>query len=121
MMVKQSSDSPYVYLSAEDCVFEIKGNSFSVRVEELYGKVMKWIKNEVPHINCEMNWVFNFNVISTGTLKRILEIVAQLEQFYDSGKKIRISWICEDCDSDNYEIAKDFLEFTKMPFEIIEK
>ena len=39
MIIKETTDSPFVHVSREDNVFEIKGNSFYVNVGELYDKV----------------------------------------------------------------------------------
>ena len=120
MKIKETTDAPYIYLSVTECKFEVIGNSYYIGMEELYDKILKWIDDEIPNLNCEMNCVFHLSVISTSSLPKIFDILTQLDSFYEKGKKIKVTWICDKDDSDNLEIAEDVLDFTEMPFDIIE-
>ncbi len=121
MIIEKTKDSPYVYLSASEYKFEIKGNSYYIEITDLYDKILNWIDKEIPNLNCDMNWIFHFGVISSASLKSIIEIFNKLYYFYKEGKKIRITWIYDKDDVDNLEIANDFLDFTNMPVDVIER
>jgi hypothetical protein len=54
------------------------------------------------------------------SLKKIIEILHRLDDFYKKGKQLSVKWICDYNDSDNVEIANDFLDFTEMPLKVVE-
>ena len=121
MIIEETLDTPYVHLSASECKFEIKGNSYFIEINDLYDKIHKWIDKEVPEINCHMHWIFHFEVISSASFKNIVDIVTKLDSFYKKGKKIRITWVCDKGDEANIEIANDYLDFTEMPLTVVER
>ncbi|MCF6365305.1 MAG: DUF1987 domain-containing protein [Bacteroidales bacterium] len=120
MVIKQTIDTPYINLSVSDCKFEIKGKSYYVGINKLYDKVLKWVNEEVPALECNLKIEFYFSIISSASLKNIIEIINRLDYFYKKGKKLSIHWICDKGDIDILETAKDFSNYTLIPFNISE-
>ncbi len=121
MLILAEKDTPYVHLSIENCIFEIKGNSYSVLIDNTYQKVKDWIDEKLPEANCKINWKFHFDMISSASMKGIIRIIEKLDELYNSGQEIEITWICSAGDSDIIETGEDMSEITDIPFNIVER
>ena len=121
MYISETNDSPEVELSISKCKFKIKGNSYFVGINELYDKILKWINDEMPKLTCDLKIELYFGIISSASLKNIIDIIEKLEYFYKNGKKLNITWICDKDDGDIIDTANDFSEQTEIPFTIIER
>lgn len=121
LYIKETKDSPAVYLSVADCKFKISGNSYYVGINELYDKIYKWVNKEIPNLNCNLNIEFYFTMISSSSLKNIIDLLKKLDYFYKIGKKLTISWICDKGDIDLLDIANDFSNLTQIPFTVTER
>lgn len=121
MLILEEKDKPYIHLSETECDFEIKGNSYSVLIDDVYNKVAKWIEDHFPEIKCEINWKFQYEMISSASIKGIIKIIEVLESFYQKGKKIRINWISPGGDADIIEIGEDLEEITSIPFDFLQR
>ncbi len=121
MLLIAKRDTPYVHLSDTDCIFEIKGSSYSVLIDDIYQKVINWIEEKFPAIECEIDWKFQFEMVSSASLKGIIKIVETLDKFSEQGKKIRIIWISPGGDTDIIEIGEDISELSAIPFDFVQR
>ena len=80
MRIESTPNSPSINLSVKSCTFEIKGNSFSDNLSEIYDQVVKWIENEMPKIECSIDCKFNFHVFNSVTYKNILIIMSMFSE-----------------------------------------
>jgi len=121
MLLLAEKDKPYIHLSDTECDFEIKGNSYSVLIDDTYNKVILWIEEHFPEIDCEINWKFQFEMVSSASLKGVIKIIETLDKFYTQGKKIGITWISPGGDTDIIELGEDMDELTSIPFNFIQR
>ncbi len=121
MYISESNDSPEVELSISECKFKIEGNSYFVGINSLYDKIHKWIDDEMPKLECDLKVELYFGIISSASLKNIIDSIEKLDDFFKKGKKISITWICDQDDGDILDTANDFSEQTEIPFSIIER
>lgn len=112
-----SNNTPDVNLSIEDCHFEIRGSSYSDRVfESVYSKILTWIEEELPELDCELNCIFYIDIMNSISYKNIMQIMIKLVHLYKEGKNIKISWFFEGDDEDNEELAQDMSTLFDIPF-----
>ncbi len=120
MIIKETPGSPFVQLSVDDCIFEIKGNSFSENINEVYEKVLTWIDEEIPKAECEINFTLRFNVLNSVTYKNILIMMTKFAEFQKQGKKINIIWYFDKDDEDSLAIGEDIEELFNLPVQFKE-
>ncbi|MCF6365324.1 MAG: DUF1987 domain-containing protein [Bacteroidales bacterium] len=120
MYIKETKSTPFVQLSIEDCIFQIKGLSFSDETDSFYQPIMNWIETELPKLNCELNCEFNFSVFNSVTYKYVLNMMAKFMHFNKEGKNIKVTWYFDKDDEDNKESAEDITELFNIPFELKE-
>lgn len=120
MIIEETPNSPLVNLSVEDCTFIIKGNSFSDNLSEIYDKVIDWIDNEMPKIECPIECKFNYYVYNSITYKNILLIMSKFSELQGIGKLIKVIWKYEKEDEDSLAIGEDIKELFNLSVQIIE-
>ena len=119
LFIPETKNTPEVNLSVENCIFTIKGPSFSDSVyDEIYTEVLEWIENEMPKIDCEIDCVFSINILNSMTYKNIMQMLIKFVEYHNAGKKISITWYYEGDDEDNEEIAEDLSQIFDIPFAI---
>lgn len=115
--LKEKKNTPEVYLSIEECRFEIKGSSYSDRsYEEIYSKVLKWIDEELIKLECELNCQFFIDIMNSISYKNVMQVMIKLVNLYKTGKNITITWFFEGDDQDNEELAHDMSNLFDIPF-----
>ncbi len=107
MILEKTSDTPSINLSVEKCIFEISGNSFSDKLNDIYAKVVEWIDIEMPKIECSIKCKFNFYVYNSVTYKNILLMMSKFYELKEKGKDISIVWYYDEDDEDSLAIGKD--------------
>ncbi len=118
--IKETNSTPLVRLSVKDCIFEIKGLSFSNDADNFYKPIIEWIEKEFPKLKCEISCVFYLTVFNSVTYKYILNMMTKFLNFNKAGKKIKVVWFYDSDDEDNKESAQDITELFNIPFEMKE-
>jgi hypothetical protein len=118
MKIEKTNNSPSVYLSIEDMIFEISGNAFSDFSNDIFADVLEWIDVNIPGLESELVCKFSLDVFNSVTYKNILNILHKFEIFNKKGKKISVVWYCKPDDEDMYELAFDMKELYNIPFDI---
>jgi len=118
LIIKETSSTPYIELSIEECTFIIKGLSFSNDVESFYSPIIEWIDENFPKLDCKLTCNINLSVFNSVTYKYILSIMTKILYFNQAGKKIKVVWYFDVDDEDNKESAEDIAELFNIPFEL---
>lgn len=119
LILERTKNKPEVNLSIENCLFEIKGSSYSDRsFEEVYSEVLNWIDDEMHKLECDLNCVFFIDIMNSISYKNIMQIMIKLVNYYKKGKKLKITWFFEGDDEDNEELAHDMSQLFDIPFDI---
>ncbi len=119
LTIKETSSTPYVKLSVEECTFIIEGLSFSNDVESFYSPIIEWVETNFPKLDCELSCIFNLSVFNSITYKYILSIMTKILHSNQAGKNIKVIWYYDLDDDDNKESAEDIAELFNIPFELI--
>ena len=115
--IKQTEDSPKIFLDEDNSSFLIEGPSFPEDAFVVYTPVLNWIKKVTSKFDNELKCEFKFKVVSSASHKMLYEILTELEKMYNKVTNIRIHWYYEELDEDMQEIGEDFSETLNIPFE----
>ena len=87
--LEAKKNTPEVYLSVEECRFDIRGSSYSDRAyEDIYSRVLKWIDSELINLSCELNCNFFIDIMNSISYKNVMQVMIKLVNFYKTGKKL---------------------------------
>lgn len=118
--IEETEDSPAILLDSGQYLLRISGASFPEDAYETYQPVVNWIaqvKDEAPKLICE----FDFSILSSASNKILFELLLKLEDMYQAGKEISISWYHDDFDEDMEEEGQSFAQTVNIPFTFIPK
>jgi hypothetical protein len=119
MLIKGTKDTPFVYLSSDECKIEISGDSYSLKINSFYKQILDWADNELPKLNCNLHCLFYFNTINSDSVRMILEFIKKLNILKDEGKNIFILWKYDEDNDHIYDKGIDFSEISKNTFELV--
>ena len=119
MFIKKTKSTPYIHISEEDCVFEIKGDSYAFRIREFYAPLLSWIENDMCKISCEMKWIIQLNLINSESLVIFSEIFFKMNSHFNTGMNIQINWLYTEDDDDMFDTGEVLSELTKIPFHFV--
>ncbi|MEA2042538.1 MAG: DUF1987 domain-containing protein [Bacteroidota bacterium] len=115
---KQTKNTPFVNLDAENLKFEISGVSFSEDIAEFYKPILQWVDDYIPRIEGQLNCKFHFDVLNSFSHKKIFNLLITLNNFAQNGKKISVEWAHDEDDEDIMEMGEDLDELIDLPFSI---
>ena len=120
MILEKTYNKPFVNLSIEDCIFEIKGSSFSKSVTERFNDILKWIDQEIPKLEGELKCSFYFDVLNSISFRSIMEIFDKFSHYQETGKRFNVTWYYDTDDENNLENAEYLSEIFDIPMSIKE-
>lgn len=120
LKIESTKSTPSVIISVEECIFEIKGNSYANDSDTFYKPIIEYIDNEFDKLNCELNCKFYLSVFNSVTFKYLLNMMIKFLSYNKSNKNIKITWNYDSDDEDNKESAEDLKELFNIPFELKE-
>ncbi|PLX24167.1 MAG: hypothetical protein C0599_02935 [Salinivirgaceae bacterium] len=111
---------PAIKFDKNTGVLSITGSSFPENAIVVYDPVIKWIEkfnfNEVETFTVKISLEY----YNTATSKKLFEIIKNLNQTYQNGKKIEIIWEYLGDDEDMFESGRYYSELVEIPFRFIE-
>jgi len=117
LFLPETKFTPKVNLSVDNCTFEIIGPSYADNIyEKVYVKIIKWVEEQMPKIECDINCIFSISILNSMSYKNIMQIMIQFVEYRKTGKNISITWFFEGDDEDNEELAEDLSEIFDIPF-----
>ncbi len=120
LKIEATKSTPFVNISIEDCVFEIKGLSYANDSDTFYKQIIEYIDKKFINLDCEINCEFYLTVFNSVTYKYILNMMAKFMILNKNGKNIKVTWFLDKGDEDNKESAEDISELFNIPFEFKE-
>lgn len=115
---KQTKNTPFIHLDAQNRIFEISGVSFSEDIAEVYKPVLEWVDTNIPKLEGELLCKFHFDVLNSFSHKKIFNLLIKLNNYAQTGKKISIEWAHDEDDEDIMEMGEDLDELIDLPFTI---
>lgn len=115
-----TSKTPFVYLSAEEERFEIKGRSIPGDAEDFWGPILEWFEaysqnpSNFTEVKIDLEY---FNISSS---KRLLFLLYKLNEIVDKGNDVTVKWYYRSNDDDMFEVGQDYAFMVKVPFDFIE-
>lgn len=117
LYLEATDETPGVKLDKDKNVFEFSGKSLPEDVVTFYNPIMDWLDNYSNQLNEITEVTFRLDYFNTASSKMILDILLKLEEFQETGKKVRIKWFFAKDDEDMEEAGAEYAEIVDLPFE----
>jgi|SRR6056297_504629 len=116
--IEATSTSPQVTFDERQNIFLIDGESYPENSFDFYKPVFKWFDDVFPTLD-KLELHLKISYMNSSSVKCILDIMTILDDAYTEGKNCKIKWFYEEENSRSLELAEDFKEDFKLPFEVL--
>ncbi len=120
LKVEPTFETPEIYLNAEQGIFRLTGNSYPADPLPVYLPVVEWFKKYVSQPLPVTSVEFRFTYFSTSSTQMIFEILRMLEEIYNNGYGVKVSWYYQADNEEIRENGEDFSGLFDIPFEVLE-
>ncbi len=120
IIIEKTESTPAINFNFQQGLFEIKGVSIPEDTEEFYKPLTDALESYLLDLENEnIDIVFKFIYINTGTSAVIARIIKSLENLDLERYNVAIKWYHEEGDEDMKDLGDYFHSFTSLPFETI--
>lgn len=119
LKIEAKDDSPFVIMDKDKGHFEISGKSLPEDVVDFYQPVLDWLKSYKKEALDSTVFAFKMVYFNTASSKVILDILMNLEEIAESGKKVLVKWYSLSNDEDMNEAGQEYAEMVDIEFEYL--
>jgi hypothetical protein len=119
LIIPGTSNTPSIYLHAKESRFLITGASLPDNVLGFYEPVIEWIYEYFKEPNAVSHFEFKFTYINTASSKVISNILRIIDEFYNNGTKVSVTWRYDMDDSETRELGEDLSEVVSIPLKLL--
>ncbi|MDX9846193.1 MAG: DUF1987 domain-containing protein [Tenuifilaceae bacterium] len=117
LFIKGTSKTPEIDFAAG--IIQISGRSIPEDVVSFYQPVIKWIENYIENPEKFTKVSLSIEYINSGSNRFIFNILKLLEECYQKGHNVSISWYFEEDDDTIKNLGLDFKALFSVPFNLI--
>jgi hypothetical protein len=100
---------------------QLTGKSFSENPAEFYEPLIDWVKKLEKSTPPRINMTVRLDYFNTSSSKLVLLLFKNLEDIHLAGKsKIKIVWLYNRNDEDQFDSGIDYKSIIDVPFELVE-
>ena len=114
-----NKDSLSVVCNYQTGVIELEGVSYPQDAAEFFNPIYEWLENYIDQVGGAIILNLRINYLNTSSTKCLFDFIDRLEEYYGTGKKVKINWYYEQEDEDMKETGLEFQEDMELPFELL--
>jgi len=128
LMIEQTEFAPKVVLDPVNNKFEISGESRPENAGKFYEPIVKWLeqyqsvlfyqKGQSGKAN-KVTFDFSLDYFNSTSAKHLLDILKQLDNYYNEGYDVLIRWYYFEQDEDMRDSGEEFSKLINVPIEFI--
>ena len=111
--------TPLIELSFKDNFLRITGDSYPENAMDVYQPLILQLEKYFAAPEQKLQIELNLDFISTSSKKMLTDIITLLQNYYNAGHNINITWYYTDGDIEQKEQWEMFLEHVTFPYNII--
>ena len=122
LIITSTKSTPEIDFNTKTGILSIKGQSYPENSFSFYKPVISWIKEFLDSENSsKISVILEIKYMNTSSTKSMMNIMDMFEKAHTSGKDISVKWFYDKENDSIKEVADEFKEDVRLPFEIIEK
>jgi len=116
-----NEDSPSILFDGDIGLIEIKGKSLPEDAIVCYQPLQLLVKEYIKSPQQNTTLIFQLEYLNSSSTKKILEIIALLEELPSQGYQVEIKWIFKADDDDMQEEGEEFMRMTDLPISLLKE
>ena len=118
--ISPSDHTPEVNFNAESGNLIMKGRSMPEDIAGFFNPISEWLREYITKPAKETTLQLFFEYYNSSTARRVTEMIFDMEQLLDSGKKAKVIWQHKAGDVVMKENGEEIGSVVDVPFEIEE-
>lgn len=119
LQIKKTKYTMEVNFNKDSGILEMAGSSYPENALDFFGPIIDWIKEYIASVKKELALNIRLNYLNTSSTKCILDIFEILDQYHQSGGKVKINWYYAEDDEDIMETGEELAEDFDFPIQFI--
>jgi len=117
LLIEAKKDTPRIFFSKDENVFEVTGRSLPEDVIDFYTPVIKWVEKYVEDPLDETKIIFKLDYVNSTSSKMLAEVLEVFEKIVENGKVVKAEWHYNAEDDDIILAGQEFDETIEINFE----
>ena len=120
LKIERTDHTPEVHFEAGGKL-SMLGRSFPEDIAAFFDPIAQWMEEYVQGSPEETNFELFFEYYNSSTARRITEMIFELENLHQDGKKVTVTWYYKAGDIIMKENGEEIKSVVDLPFEIAER
>ena len=117
--ISATQSTPSVVTSWLNGTVEMRGDSYPENSWDFFGPIIAWIEAFLEASDAPLHANLYLLYLNTSSVKAMMDIFDMLEEAYDRGQQISVSWYYDGDNERIAELIEEFKEDLSFPFEIV--
>ena len=101
-----------------DGFLEMSGDSYPENSKEFFTPIFHWVETLLSQPEATLNMELHLLYLNTSSVKAMMDVFDLLEEAFEEGKKVSVSWYYDYDNERIAELAEEFKEDCSFPFAI---
>jgi hypothetical protein len=120
LQLEATRSTPEIVFNPTSHELSIRGQSYPENSFKFYEPILGWVESYLQDIDDEFVEIrVCLPYINTSSSKCIMMLLEKFNKAYHDGKKLNLTWYCNEDNESEIECAEEFKEDLDMPFQII--
>lgn len=119
IIIAGTQSTPAIHGDASAGVLSMSGDSYPENSFELFGQVFDWLGAYLRDSQRPLAVELGLLYLNTSSIKAMMEVFDTLQDAYQDGREVTVSWRYGAGNERVAELAEEFREDYTFPFEIV--
>jgi len=115
--IKATKSTPRIIFIEDSDTLEMSGESYPENSFAFFAPVFDWLHSEIPKLET-LQFNVSVNYMNSSSTKCMLDILDLLNEAFEQGKKVSITWFYQAGNDRARDLAEEFKEDLSIPFMI---
>lgn len=117
--IAATDDTPEITLDYQNKKFMFSGRSLPEDVVSFYKPVLDWLDEFEQNPLEGAEFEFKLEYFNTASSKLILDILLKINDIFEEGTPMKVSWHYMELDIDLQEAGEEYSELIEIPFDLV--
>ena len=110
LIISSSTATPYVRAEWQLGKLTMAGESYPDNAYDLFDQIISWLEKYLKKTSRSLDVELQLSYLNTSSVRGMVEIFDSLQNAFESGRELSVSWICDRNNVRSVEMGEEFKE-----------